>query len=184
VVAPMGVAVEGMKRHRGLMMVLGILLILGGIWAIGAPLASGMAVAFILGWLFVFGGIMQVIHGLQTRQEVGTGGTMMTVLLSLLWIAAGMFILRNPFEGMVGLTLALAVVFVADGVLRTFYAFELKPMKGWGWVLFSGVVGIIAGVIIGGNLLESSAWILGLIVGIRFLFEGWSMVALSLALKD
>ena len=183
-VAPMGVAVEGMKRHRRLMMVLGILLILGGIWAIGAPLASGMAVAFILGWLFVFGGIMQVINGLQTRQEVGTGGTIMTVLLSLLWIAAGMFILRNPFEGMVGLTLALAVVFVADGVLRTFYAFELKPMKGWGWVLFSGVVGIIAGVIIGGNLLVASATLLGLIAGIRFLFEGWSMVALSLALKD
>jgi len=165
-------------------MVLGILLIIGGIWAIGAPLASGMAVAFILGWLFVFGGIMEVIAGLMTREEVGTGGTIMTVLLALVWVAAGMFILRNPFEGMVGLTLALAVVLVADGVLRTFYAFELKPLKGWGWVLFSGIVGILAGVIIGGNLLEASAWILGLIVGIRFLFEGWSMVALSLALKD
>jgi uncharacterized membrane protein HdeD (DUF308 family) len=180
----MGVAAEQMKQHRGLMMVLGILLILGGIWAIGAPLASGMAVAFILGWLFVFGGIMEVIHGLQTREQVGTGGTIMTILLALVWVGAGMFILRNPFSGMVGLTLALAVVFVADGILRTFYAFELKPMKGWGWVLFSGVVGIVAGVIIGGNLLAASAKILGLIAGIRFLFEGWSMVALSLALKD
>ena len=183
-VAPMGVAVEGMKRHRGFMMVLGILLIIGGIWAMAMPFASSMAAAFILGWLFVFGGIMEVITGLMTRKEVGTGGTIMTVLLALVWVAAGMFILRNPFEGMVGLTLALAVVLVADGVLRTFYAFELKPIKGWGWVLFSGIVGILAGVIIGGNLLDASAVILGLIVGIRFLFEGWSMVALSLALKD
>ena len=183
-VAPMGAVTEGMKKHRSFMMVLGILLVLGGIWAIAAPLASSMAVAFVLGWLFVFGGIMEVITGLTTREEVGTGGTIMTVLLALVWVAAGMFILRNPFEGMVGLTLALAVVLVADGVLRTFYAFELKPLKGWGWVMFSGIVGILAGVIIGGNLLAASATLLGLIVGIRFMFEGWSMVALSLALKS
>ena len=89
-VAAAGIVLEDMKKHRGLLMVLGILLMLVGIGALAMPVASSMAITLVLGWMFIFGGIMQVIFAIQTRTEVGTGGTILNVLLSLVWVGAGM----------------------------------------------------------------------------------------------
>jgi uncharacterized membrane protein HdeD (DUF308 family) len=60
----------------------------------------------------------------------------------------------------------------------------MKPAPNWIWLLVSGVASVILGVMIWGEFPESSAFIIGLLVGIYFLINGITMVMFSLALKS
>lgn len=53
----------------------------------------------------------------------------------------------------------------------------------WGWLLVSGLLSLIAGVLIWIGWPSSAAWALGLLVGIELIFGGWSMILLALAAR-
>ena len=46
-----------------------------------------------------------------------------------------------------------------------------------------GVLGLILGMMIYSEWPESSAWVIGTLVGIHLIFEGWAMIALSSAVR-
>ncbi len=71
-------------------------------------------------------------------------------------------------------------MFLADGVLEVIMAFRIRSHRGWGWVLVSGLVAIAAGALIALQLPSSATWVLGMLVGIKMIFAGWSFVALAL----
>jgi uncharacterized membrane protein HdeD (DUF308 family) len=80
----------------------------------------------------------------------------------------------------VTLTLVVALLFLADGILEIIMAYRLRPHSGWGWVLASGVAALIAGVLIASQLPSSATWVLGVLVGIKMIMTGWSFIALAL----
>jgi uncharacterized membrane protein HdeD (DUF308 family) len=53
----------------------------------------------------------------------------------------------------------------------------------WGWVLLSGIVTFMLGVLIKWNWAVSGLWIIGLFIGIDMIFRGWSYVMLFLAAR-
>nr|WP_272212096.1 hypothetical protein [Marinicella sp. W31]MDC2877996.1 hypothetical protein [Marinicella sp. W31] len=59
----------------------------------------------------------------------------------------------------------------------------MRPVKGWGFMIFSGLVLILAAVMIASNFPQNSLWLLGLFVAADFLVYGVSMVVFALALK-
>jgi uncharacterized membrane protein HdeD (DUF308 family) len=60
-------------------------------------------------------------------------------------------------------------------------ALRLRPHNGWGWVLISGLVAIAAGLLIVSALPNSAAWTIGLLVGLKMIFAGWSFITLAIA---
>ena len=50
-----------------MMILMGIMMVVLGILAMAAPLATGMAVAMIVGSLVVLGGILQVVLGVKAE---------------------------------------------------------------------------------------------------------------------
>src|SRR5262249_15004253 len=66
--------------------------------------------------------------------------------------------------------------FVPSGTM----AFPIKFHRGWGWVLVSGLVAIAAGALIALQLPNSATWVLGVRVGSKMIFAGWSFIALAL----
>jgi uncharacterized membrane protein HdeD (DUF308 family) len=62
------------------------------------------------------------------------------------------------------------------------YALEHKAeLTGqWGWMMFSGIIDLILGVIILIGLPGTAAWALGLLVGINMLFGGSALIAIAL----
>jgi uncharacterized membrane protein HdeD (DUF308 family) len=68
------------------------------------------------------------------------------------------------------------------GILRAVTALTMR-FPSWGWVLFSGMVTFMLGVLIKRNWAVSGLWIIGLFIGIDMLFRGWSYVMLFLAAK-
>jgi uncharacterized membrane protein HdeD (DUF308 family) len=63
-------------------------------------------------------------------------------------------------------------------------AFQIKPTKGWGWVLFSGILFLVLGGMIWSQFPVSGAWAIGLLVGINLFFSGWRLAMLGIAARS
>ena len=84
----------------------------------------------------------------------------------------GLLFLTNPGGGLAALTLLLIVFFIIGGMARIVFALTIRPLPDWGWVLASGVIGVLLGVYLFASLPLTAAWLLGLLFGIQLLSEG------------
>src|SRR5436305_12354181 len=89
-------------------MVWGILMLICGFLAIGLPLASGIGVAIVIGWLLLISAVWHLIFGF--RSASGIGGVLWQILLALVYGAAGLATLLYPLAGLAWLTLVLATL--------------------------------------------------------------------------
>jgi uncharacterized membrane protein HdeD (DUF308 family) len=81
------------------------------------------------------------------------------------------------------LTLLLAIALIASGILRIWWSFQLKPQVGWGWVLASGIITLLAGIIFVLGWPVNSLWLLGMVLAIDLTFQGIAAIAFGLTLK-
>ena len=162
----------------GWFLVLGILLIIAGVAAIAFPLLSTIATKIALGWIFLIAGALIVVHAFSIRQWQGF---LLSLLIGVLYLVAGAWLAFTPFAGVVALTILLAALFLAEGVLEVIMGLRVRPHEGWSWLLLSGVIAIAVGVLIAAELPSSAAWAIGLLTGINLLSSGVSFTALALA---
>lgn len=177
-------AVEDMKakiqENWGWFLVLGVALVIGGIILIAAPLATSIAVTFLIAAVFIIGGLVQVYNAFKTQ---GTSSFLWNLITGIIAVIGGILIYVNPIVGAFTLTLLLAAIFAAQGFSQILLAFKLKPHEGWVWVLVAGIVSLAAGVMIWIDLPGSATWALGLIAGVSVLVNGWSYIAIALAAR-
>ena len=169
---------EQVAAHRGWFLVLGIVLLLAGCAAIAFPLVSTVAVKIALGWAFLIGGLLMVVHAFSASQW---RGFFWEILLGLLYVVAGGYLAFFPLTGIITLTILLAAMFLVEGGLEVVMAFRLRPHEGWGWLLLSGLIAVAAGALIALGLPSSAAWAIGLLAGINLISTGWGFLFLALA---
>lgn len=157
---------------------LSVLMILAGILAIAVPQVAGLAVSLLVGWLLVLSGAAHLVFAWHTR---GAGGMLWELLLGIVYLLIGGYLLIHPGAGLATLTLVLAIYLFVEGVLETILAFRLRPLPGWGWLLFDGIITLILAVMIWKTWPSSSEWIIGTLVGISMLFSGITRLMISLA---
>ena len=162
----------------GWFLALGIVLIIAGLAAIAFPLLGTIAAKTFLGWLFLIGGVLMIVHAFQAP---GWQGFLWELLVGILYVIAGGYLAFFPFTGLITLAILLAVLFIAEGVFEVIQAFRVRPHEGWVWLLLSGLAALAVGVLIAIDLPARPMWALGLLVGINLLFSGWSYVFLALA---
>lgn len=170
------------KRNTGWSILLGVLMIILGIVAIAEPFFATLTAELFLGWLFIAGGIIQAIYAFQ--QNRSSRSLVLKLLLSLLYIGVGILLLANPWAGIVSLTLLVGIFFFVDGVFRVILAFQLKSAARWSWMLLSGILMIILGILIWSQWPFNARWILGLLVGIGLLVNGIATVMFAAAYRD
>jgi uncharacterized membrane protein HdeD (DUF308 family) len=178
---PIAEFAQGVKKNWGVILFMGILFIIGGVSAISYPLLWTGGVVLMLGWVILFSGIFRFVDAFATMKQVGF---IWKIMGSLLYILAGIFILKFPLTGAVTLTLILGMFFIIEGISKTALAAEIKPLKGWVWTMFDGAITILFGILILSFLGNSALWLVGLLLGIKLLFAGWDLVYLGLALKN
>jgi uncharacterized membrane protein HdeD (DUF308 family) len=154
-----------------------------GVLAIVVPVVATLAVAILLGWLFLISGIVGLVTTFMARQAPGFWWSLLSGVLA---IVAGLVLLGWPVSGAVSLTLLLIVFFTIEGVLTIMYALEHKrELSGrWGWMLASGIVDLVLAVLILAGLPGTAAWALGLLAGINMLFGGSAMIAMALQARS
>src|SRR5712691_1919710 len=168
-----------LHEHWLLFLIEGIVLVVLGMLAIVVPVVATIAVAILIGWLFLISGVVGLVTTFMARHAPGFWWSLVSAVLG---IAAGIVLLGWPISGAVSLTLLLIVFFVIEGVASIMYALEhKKELTGrWAWMLVSGIIDLILAVIILAGLPETATWALGLLVGINMLFGGTSMIAIAL----
>lgn len=157
----------------------GVLLLLGGlamIYVIAATLASVVFIAM----LMIIGGAAQLVHawGLKPWQAFAWWS-----VVGVLYVLAGVFALANPVAGAAVLTLLLGGALIAMGALRLWIWYQNRAQQGWRWLALSGVLSLLTGLLIAMGWPENSLVILGVLLAIDLIFQGWGMLALGLALK-
>jgi len=84
---------------------------------------------------------------------------------------------------LVSLTLGLAIYLFAKGILEFLLALRLRPLAGSGWLFIDGIITIILGVMIWQAWPSSTAWAVGILVGVSMLFSGVARLMISLAAR-
>jgi uncharacterized membrane protein HdeD (DUF308 family) len=172
---------DRVRQNRGWFLLLGIVLILIGSTAIGeAFILTAFSMTF-LGWLMVFAGVAGAVHAFSFGR--GWGGFFLDLITGVLYTVAGFMVLANPAASAVALTLLIALVLIFEGLFRAIAAVSIR-YPHWGWVFFSGVVTTVLGFLIWRQWPSSGLWVIGLYVGINMILNGWSLVMLSLAVKN
>jgi uncharacterized membrane protein HdeD (DUF308 family) len=172
---------DAIKRHSLWYMIQGILMMVAGLVALLFPLVSSVAVILLLGWLLIISGILQGISLIGASNVPHFWLQLISVVLS---IVIGLMFLNDPGGGLVALTLLLVVFFIVGGMARIVFALTIRPLSDWGWVLASGIIGVLLGIYLFASLPITAAWILGLLFGIQLLSEGAALTYMTWNIRN
>lgn len=172
---------DGLRRTWKALMAIGILAILVGCVAILVPAVASVGTAIFIGWILMIAGAF-LIAGAFMAYSVGS------VLLRLLWalltIAVGFWLVIEPHNGTLTLTLVLGIYFLFMGITRIAVAFASRGQQNAGLLGLSGVAGLLIGILVLAKFPSSADWAIGLLVGIDLVFAGWTLVSVALVGKD
>lgn len=169
------------KEASGLITVWGVLTIILGFLAMGAPLVTGLALAVMIGIAMIMAGLLQTIYAFQAG-SIGLG--ILRFLFGGITVLAGCAMIGQPGMALATLTLFLAVYFVVDGLTTIFASTAVAGGKGKGWVIFNGIVTLLLGIMIWRGWPVSGVWAIGILVGVRLIFSGMTMMALGSAGRE
>ncbi len=169
-------AVQAVRESSRGGVVLGLATVILGVLAMAAPLASGITVTAVVGILLIAGGIARTVFAFKA-DSFGQGA--LTFLFGGLGIVCGAVMLAKPLLGLTSLTMVLIAYFLVDGLTAMIAAFQLRPVKGWGWMLFGGLLSVVLAVLMWRQWPITGAWAVGVLVGANMVFAGWSMVGLG-----
>lgn len=160
--------------------VLSVLLMVSGVLAIGIPPIAGLAVTVMFGWLLVITGGLHLGFAWRGR---GAAAVVGEIAVAVLCAALGFYMLVRPLAGLASLTLAIAAYLAVKGVLEGVIAFEARPLPGSGWLLFDGILTVALAAVVASGWPASSAWAVGLLVGIAMISSGFVRLMGSIAVR-
>jgi uncharacterized membrane protein HdeD (DUF308 family) len=174
----MSTALEAtLQRSSRWSLIFAIILILLGLLAITLPTATSVGVVKVLAWLVIFDGFVQLVYAFQSE---GVGRITWKLLVALLYLGAGVYLLANPLLGLAGLTLLLAILFFAEGVMDLTAYFVTRRGESSVSLLLHGILSIILGLVIWRRWPSDSFWVIGTIVGISMFLSGLSRLLMAL----
>jgi len=164
----------------------GIILIVLGILALVFPIIASAWVTVIVAVAFVVGGIFGWVSNLSRARRLGRWHCFWRLVTSTLFLVVGFWIIQQFSAGplnaglqVAALAYAIGIVFLVEGGVATIVSLSHTERSGWGWGLANGIVTVVLGVLI----LSMKAWaalsVLGILVGISFLFSGFDLLAFS-----
>jgi uncharacterized membrane protein HdeD (DUF308 family) len=156
---------------------LGVLILILGMAALAVPVLTALAANYALAWIALLIGVLQLIHAYQMRKKSGAGWQVATGLLNLV---VGVLLLIYPIQGVAAIALTLAAIGVAELLL----AFQRRPTPGWGWVLASGILSALVGLLIAMGWPSDSFLLIGVYVGVSMISGGIWRIVLSFAIRN
>jgi uncharacterized membrane protein HdeD (DUF308 family) len=169
-----------LRAKSGWIIALGVIYVIAGLIALGSIVEATVVSVFIVGIMMLIAGVAEVIHAFQVKSW---GKFLLWVILGALYIVAGFVTLENPLLAAAILTLILGITLVASGIMRIILAFSVREGTPWIWVVVSGIITLLLGLIILAHWPVSSLYILGLFLGIDLVFAGAGWIGLGLGLR-
>jgi uncharacterized membrane protein HdeD (DUF308 family) len=167
------------RDHWVLFLCEGIALLILGTLAILAPVIASVAATVFFAWILLASGIIGLIATIRARHAPGFWWSLLSALLAII---VGAVLFGWPVQGTLSLTAVLIAFLLVEGALTIMYALEhrSRPSGRWGWMLASGIIDLLLGILLLAGLPGTALWALGLLIGINMLFGGWALIFMAL----
>jgi uncharacterized membrane protein HdeD (DUF308 family) len=173
---------QHMRNNWCWFLLLGILLMVGGTAAIIVPLvtvAASLVAVIVLGIVLMIAGVGTIIGSVWAGKW---SGMLLHLLVGVLYVVVGFLIIDHPVQAIAVFTLYIAMLFILLGGYRIIASLAVR-FPQWGWALLNGVVTLLAGIVIYKHFPQSALWVIGLLVGLDMLFNGWTWIMLAVGLR-
>ena len=167
---------DAVKRYSLWYLCRGLLMVLAGVLALLYPLIASVALVYLLGWILIISGVLQGFGLIGSRH---VPHFWLDVISAVLAVIVGLMLLRQPDAGLMAFSVLLIVYFMVEGVAKVIFALSIRPFPNWGWILASGVVGILLSVYLWANIATASVLLLGVLMGVLLISEGAALAYLA-----
>jgi uncharacterized membrane protein HdeD (DUF308 family) len=148
-----------------------------GMLAIMTPFVSGVAVTAMVAVFITAAGLAMTVYAFKAG-SFGKG--LLQLLFGGITVLCGIAMFSTPVLSMLTLTGILLAYFLVDGIFVIIAGVRRKGEPGWGWMIISGIASIVLAVILWQKWPISGAYVIGMLVGIRLIFTGWSIAMLGM----
>ena len=173
--------IQYVKHKANCFIIIGVILIVLGCLALGYQFMATVFSVYFIGSLLLIAGIIQVVHAFNIK---GFGQTALWAIMGILYIFIGGMAFFQPIAVSSALTLLISLLLTISGFSQIFAAMSNRNIPRWGWVVFSGIINIILGLMLIAGWPYDSVWVLGMFLGIDLVFQGFAYIAIGFALKN
>ena len=156
----------------------GFAVIILGMLAIMMPFVTGVAVSSMVAIIVAAAGMTMTVYAFKAG-SLGRG--IFQFLFGGITLLCGVGMFLTPVLSMWTITAFLMAYFLVDGAFTIAAGMKAKPADGWGWIVFSGISSVLLAILLYAKWPASGAFAVGLLVGIRLVFAGWSIAMLGMA---
>jgi uncharacterized membrane protein HdeD (DUF308 family) len=176
----LGSAFEKLSAKWGWLAAFGAILLALGLTALVLVGSATIATVLVNGVFMIAAGAAEIFIGASSKTW---SRFFLWIAAGLLYLVAGSFLIANPVLGSAILTLLLGFGLLASGLVRIFLGFELADRRPANFIMFSGVLTALLGMLIIIGWPANSVFVLGLLLGVDLTFYGLNCLALSLRLR-
>ena len=171
---------------RGLSQAEGIIMIVLGILALSFPVVASASVTVMVAIAFLLAGILGWIDILMRAKRLGRWYCFWRLVVSTLLLVTGIWMVIQFKSGAVpaamqikALASAIGLVFLAEGAVTAIVSLSNRARRGWGWGLANGLITLALGFLILTMGPAGMLSVIGLLVGVSFLFSGFDLLGFS-----
>ena len=138
-----GETMEGVAKHWGWLLVLGILTVVLGVIFV---LNTGGSLTFIValfGWYLLISGIFQIIQAFRLREH-----TALFAISGVLSILLGVWALKSLIDSAVILAIFIGFAWLFRGITELVVGIQSKGVDGRGWLITGGILMILGALVI------------------------------------
>jgi uncharacterized membrane protein HdeD (DUF308 family) len=164
----------------------GVLMLVLGVLALVFPILASVWVTTVVAVAFLVGGIVGWINNLMRAKQLSRWLTFWRLVVSTVFVVAGVSMIQQLGAGPAGvvlpvasLSLAIGIVFLVEGAVASVVSLAHREIISWGWGLLNGLITLILGGLILSLPAASLLSVLGILVGISFVFSGIDLLSFS-----
>lgn len=170
-------------KHWYLPLIVGVLFVLVGIWVSSTPLAAYLTLSILFAFTFLFVGILEIVYAISNRNTFDNW--VWALITGIIGLVLGILLIANPAISMIILPFYVGFGIMFYSIMGIGRAVDLRKhhMIGWGYVMFTGILGLILSFIMIWNPLFGGMTIV-FYTAFSFIILGVLNILLSLRLKS
>lgn len=170
---------ETLQRNWWLIAVRGVLAIIFGILALASP----YIVIFSLITFFAFFAILSGFFILTLAFLGETDNKGLRIIEGLIFLGAGILVLFNPVSALGGIMIFIAAWAILSGLIHIIGAIKMRKVITNEWLMIlNGIVSIIFGILLAGNLIQGAGVML-MVFGAFAILSGIFSIMLAFRIK-
>lgn len=170
---------ETLQKNWWLIAVRGVLAVIFGILALASP----YIVIFSLITFFAFFAVLSGFFILTLAFLGETDNKGLRIIEGLIFLGAGIVVLLNPVSALGGIMIFIAAWAILSGLIHIIGAIKMRKVITNEWLMIlNGVVSIIFGILLAGNLIQGAGVML-MVFGAFAILSGIFSIMLSFRIK-